>query len=530
MEKRLLVAVAVSILIIITFQYFAPKPVMPPAPLKEAKGIVKPDARPEELRANLSAPGAPVVEEKDFVVDAGKHIITFSNIGGAIKNIQLKEFKNLKFNEILELIRIKIPQEYIGATSSGLSATALDTAEYKIEKDRDIVIAKLRTKDFEITKQYNLSNIKYAMDLQISIKNISDHKRPFSYDIVGAAYLQEADGPDNKLISIYSKVDGKVAKLKTPKLGRVTNIGNIEWVALKSKYFSVILKPLDKTSTQFYFEGADKEIVTGVSLGPVEVDPGQTVVNKFVLYAGPSAAAELKKAECGLEETMDYGFFGGITKVLLVVVEVVHSVVRSWGVSIILLSVFLNIILFPLTMKSFKSMQKMQELHPQMEKLKAEHKGNPQKLNKEVMELYKKYKINPLSGCLPMLLQMPIFFALYQALMQSIELRGTRFLWIGDLSSPDIVRLPFTLPFMGDKIHILPLIMVGAMLVQQKMSTKTMGAAVTEEQKQQQKMMLIMMPIMFGLIFYNMPSGLVLYWIVNTVLTVVEQGAILRRE
>ena len=127
-----------------------------------------------------------------------------------------------------------------------------------------------------------------------------------------------------------------------------------------------------------------------------------------------------------------------------------------------------------------------------------------------------------------MILQMPIFFALYQALMKSIELRGTSFLWIGDLSSPDAIKLPFALPFLGDKLHLLPLIMVGAMLVQQKISTKTMGAAITEEQKQQQKMMLIMMPIMFGLIFYNMPSGLVMYWIVNTVLTIVEQAAVLK--
>jgi len=174
-------------------------------------------------------------------------------------------------------------------------------------------------------------------------------------------------------------------------------------------------------------------------------------------------------------------------------------------------------------------MQKMQELHPQMEKLKVQHKGSPEKLNKEMMELYKKYKINPLSGCLPMLLQMPIFVALYQALMKSLELRNASFLWIKDLSSPDAVRLPFTLPLIGNSINILPLIMVAGMVIQQKISTKSTGGAVTDEQKQQQKMMLIIMPIMFGFIFYNMPSGLVLYWVVNTALTIVEQGAILKK-
>ena len=142
------------------------------------------------------------------------------------------------------------------------------------------------------------------------------------------------------------------------------------------------------------------------------------------------------------------------------------------------------------------------------------------------MELYKKYNINPLSGCLPIVLQMPIFIALYSALMKSIELRNTGFFWIKDLSSPDAVRLPFTLPFLGNSINILPLIMVAAMVMQQKISTKTMGGAVTPEQKEQQKIMLIVMPIVFGFIFYSMPSGLVLYWVVNTALTIVEQSSL----
>jgi YidC/Oxa1 family membrane protein insertase len=127
-----------------------------------------------------------------------------------------------------------------------------------------------------------------------------------------------------------------------------------------------------------------------------------------------------------------------------------------------------------------------------------------------------------------MLLQMPIFIALYEALMKSVELRNTSFLWIRDLSSPDAVGIPITLPVIGNSIHILPLVMVAAMVIQQKMSSRTMGGAVTEEQKQQQKMMLILMPVMFGFIFYNMPSGLVMYWVINTSLTIVEQMAVMK--
>jgi YidC/Oxa1 family membrane protein insertase len=208
--------------------------------------------------------------------------------------------------------------------------------------------------------------------------------------------------------------------------------------------------------------------------------------------------------------------------------RICYNLTHSWGISVILLAVFLNILLFPLTLKSFKSMQKMQALHPQMEKLKAQNKDNPQRLNKEMMELYRKHKINPFGGCLPLLLQMPIFFALYQALIKSIELRGSGFLWIKDLSMPDAVKIPVALPILGNSINILPILMIIATIIQQNLSTKSMGTAVTEEQKQQQRMMMFMMPVMFGLIFYNMPSGLVLYWLVNTVLTVLEQFVIFK--
>ena len=530
MEKRLLVAVALSIFIIITFQYFSPKPVKAPipavSPITAAESVSKTEI-PEIKTPDISNPS---VEEKETAVETDKYSLTFSNVGGSIKKIQLKEYKNLNYNEPLELVNINNPKEYILAISSNTMPEALDTAEYKGTSDKGIITYVSRTKELEITKRYILHKSKYTIDLQVSIKNISSTPRKFSFDIIGASNLKEHDTQAKNMLECSAKIDGKVIKLKAPKIGRVTNLGNTEWVDLKTKYFSMILKPISSTSAQFHRENTDKQMIVGVESSNIMINPGETVENKFVLYAGPSQIPLLKQAGYALDETVDYGFFGGITKVLLVVMGFFHSIVRSWGVSIILLSIFLNIILFPLTMKSFKSIQKMQELHPQMEKLKKENKDNPQKLNKEVMELYKKYKINPLSGCLPMLLQMPIFFALYQALMKSIELRGTSFLWVNDLSSPDFIKLPFTLPMLGNKLHILPLIMVAAMVIQQKISTKTMGSAITEEQKQQQKMMLIMMPIMFGLIFYNMPSGLVLYWIINTVLTVVEQSAVLKKD
>jgi YidC/Oxa1 family membrane protein insertase len=172
-------------------------------------------------------------------------------------------------------------------------------------------------------------------------------------------------------------------------------------------------------------------------------------------------------------------------------------------------------------------MKEMQILQPKIEALRKELKDNPQKLNKEIMELYKEHKVNPLGGCLPLLLQMPIFFALYQALIRSVALRGAHFLWIKDLSSPDkAFVLKNSIPFLGNQVNILPILMAIGMYVQQKISmAKTTGDAA-----QQQKMMTIIMPVMFGVIFYQMPSGLVLYWFVNSLLMLSYQFRINRQK
>lgn len=165
-------------------------------------------------------------------------------------------------------------------------------------------------------------------------------------------------------------------------------------------------------------------------------------------------------------------------------------------------------------------MKEMQLLQPKIDALRKELKDNPQRLNKEIMELYKEHKVNPLGGCLPLLLQMPIFFALYQALIRSAALRGAHFLWIKDLSAPDkLFTLKNSIPFLGNQINILPILMAIGMFVQQKISS----VKATGEAAQQQKMMSIIMPVMFGVIFYQMPSGLVLYWLVNSMLMLFYQ-------
>jgi len=168
--------------------------------------------------------------------------------------------------------------------------------------------------------------------------------------------------------------------------------------------------------------------------------------------------------------------------------------------------------MYPLTLKGMLSMKRMQSLQPMIVKLKEKHKDSPQKMNKEMMELYKEHKVNPLGGCLPMLLQMPVFIGLYQVLWRSVSFKGAGFLWIKDLSEPDrLFLLPFSLPFLGNEFNVLPLVMVVVMFFQQKLSAKNM--VITDpSQAAQQKMMTTIMPIFLGFIFYKFASGLTLYF------------------
>ena len=523
MEKKLIVAVALSILVIITFQHF-----FTPPPSKTTLAPVQEQAVTQavpavEKTAEISVAKQPSVTESEVVLETDKYFLTFTNLGGSIKDIRLKDYKDSASGEPLQLVRINNPQEYICLMKDAVHSRPLDSSLYEVEKTDGQIVYRLRSDGFEVVKRYILHNSQHYIELQLEIKNLSDQKMDFGYQIIGGAGLDEQKAQDKRLVEVSSNIDGKTVGFKNPKDGRITQPGIVSWTVLRNKYFSLILKPFAQTKNQFYNAGKEGSFVTGVSVQDATLPPKSFVEHKFLLYIGPTDIAILKKAGFGLEETVNYGFFGSISKALLSLMKFFNSVVHSWGISIILLAIFLNAILFPLTLKSMRSMQKMQALHPEMEKLKAQCKDNQQKLNKEMMELYKKYKINPLGGCLPMLLQMPIFIALYQALLKCVDLRGSSFLWIKDLSMPDALKIPTTLPFIGDHINILVILMIIAMVIQQKMSTKTMGAAVTEEQKQQQKIMLIVMPVMFGFIFYSMPAGLVLYWFLNTTLTIIEQ-------
>lgn len=233
------------------------------------------------------------------------------------------------------------------------------------------------------------------------------------------------------------------------------------------------------------------------------------------LYVGPQTDKLLREHELG--EIIYYGFFHAIGAMMIKLLHLFYSLTKNWGLSIIGFAVFIYGCLFPFTMKSTKAMRKMQEIQPELDALKKKHKDNPQKFSKEQMELFKKYHVNPLGGCLPLFFQFPIFIALYQVLFRFVELKGASFLWIQDLSMPDrAFALPFKIPILGSHLNILPILIMLVGLIQQKITT-------AKSSSPEQKSMGLFFSVFLGVIFYNFPSALVLYWFVQNLLTFAYQ-------
>lgn len=289
--------------------------------------------------------------------------------------------------------------------------------------------------------------------------------------------------------------------------------GDVRWVASKTKYFLAAID-IDRQASavgKAFLVGDDR---IGIC---VEADLKEKGDITFGVYAGPLDYHRLKQLGVGIEKAVDFGWrwILPLSKLIFTFMVWMYKVIPNYGVVIILLSGLTKLIFHPLTQKSMKSMREMQLLQPEINALRERYKNEPEKLNRALLQLYKERGINPLGGCLPLLLQMPVFISLFNVLSRTIELRRAPFvLWIKDLSTPDVIaHLPFSLPFIGNAISLLPILMGIAMFIQQKMTTTD----------PKQAAMTYAMPVIFTVMFFKFPSGLVLYWLVNNVITIGHQ-------
>ena len=281
--------------------------------------------------------------------------------------------------------------------------------------------------------------------------------------------------------------------------------GGVFWTGYDSVYFLTAIASTDpeKTGRVVRMEEADHLVRTRMFYEAADVAPGATAARDFLFYLGPKTKDTLQAAGFDLDRSLDYGWFGPIAAVFVTVLKFFEKYVHNWGAAIILLTVAVKLLLYPLTLKSFKSMGDMQRIQPLMQHLREQYKDDRTKLNEATMRLYKEHGINPAGGCLPMLLQLPVFVALYRVIYQSIELRHAGFIfWIQDLAAPD--------PY-----YVTPIIMGATQYLSQRLTPTTGDPA--------QAKMMQLMPVFFTFLFLNFPSGLVLYWLVNNVLTIAQQ-------
>ncbi|MDD4957327.1 MAG: membrane protein insertase YidC [Candidatus Omnitrophica bacterium] len=520
MEKRLILAISLSLLALLGFQMFMGKG----AKTEVTTAVTRPVSPVEQIKQFIAQKEADINEkEESKIIETECFSITFSDKGGNIKELYLKDPGTTNKSQ---LFSAENNADALFALKSE-QAPGAENKKYKGTGDKNLIeYVYTLGGDIEITKKYMLSTDSNYIRVLFLAKNLSQAEKTFSYSMTGPSELIGTDKISGRqFLQADSYVNDEPWKTKPPKKA-IEKEGVINLVSLKNRYFAFVLKPeMENFSGKLLLEKAGQDnIKTTITTAEMIIPAGGTIGQEYLFYAGPLEEKRMALLGEDIGQLVDYGIFGWLSKALLGTLRAFHKVTRNWGVAIIFLTIVVNLILFPLTRKSFVSMQQMKKIQPHIQKLKDTHKDDPQRLNKEIMELYRESKVNPFGGCLPLLLQMPIFIALYQGLMRSVELRGAHFLWVKDLAKPDAVSLPFSLPVIGAAINILPLLMIVVMIVQQKVAQSSSAEGMTEEQLQQQRTMMFMMPVVFGFLFYNMPSGLVLYWLTNSILMAIEHG------
>lgn len=502
MDKRTLLAVVLALIVFIGSQYFFSPPA-PPPPAQPQKTGPRPESSSKGTPAPPVTPLAPAGPEesapsKDIRIETQLYVAVFSSRGGIIKKFDLKTYKDKTGNPVSLL---KTPGEYLPLGLGEKEDFSLSKVNFAVRgTDLTLKGSETGTLIFEYTqppvsirRTYTLYADRYKFDLKDEIQGLPGYWITLGTDF--GIYDRKDDSAPHLgpvVLKDTERIELEVKKLGEPRAFKE----GIRWIAEEDKYFFSSIVPLDQPQVieARAWKAQDSPLIA------LRMKPGG---NSFIVYAGPKEYNRLQDLNVGLEHVIDFGFFSILARPLFWILKFFYKFLGNYGWAIVLLTIIVRIPFIPLINKSQKSMKKMQELQPKLTELRERYKNDPQKMQKETLEMYKKYKVNPMGGCLPMLLQIPVFFALYKVLMIAIELRGAPFmLWVTDLSAKD--------PY-----YILPIVMGITMVIQQKMTPTSL------DPKQNKLMML--MPVIFTFMFLNFASGLVLYWLVNNILSILQQ-------
>jgi YidC/Oxa1 family membrane protein insertase len=392
---------------------------------------------------------------------------------------------------------------------------------------------------FRVRQVYRARPESYALDYAVEIAGVPDAWRIADYSLVTRSWplVTESDlNADHRQLKASSLVGSNIHREGAGGLqrGLKTFDGNAVWAGVQSRYFFAAVAAVQAAPRAVVSSGATRPVPEALRRadGPGEkalqevavnalvsgLPSATTPVHRYLLYVGPSEVHRLSALGVSFERVVDLGWSWIVpfSRALLQLLEWIYAVLRNYGLAIIALATLVRVVLHPLNQASLKSMRAMQKLQPEIERLREKYKNDPQALNTATMALYKENKVNPAGGCLPMLLQMPLFLALYQVLFNAIELRQAAFVgWMHDLSAPDQL-----FAVAGFPIRLLPILMAGSGLLQQKLSPTD----------PRQAPMMYMMNVVMLVFFYNLPSGLVLYWTVMNLLTALQQWMVLRQD
>ena len=487
MDKKTLLAVVISIAILLSYNALISKLMPrkgPVAPIQSQQidtneSVAKSDSYVPVL---TSEPIDQNIVADDFIeFEIEPYRVKVSLLQGSITEIFLKEYQaNL---QVTNFLASSPPLPNVSYTASLQGKTIAIIGR----KNSNVVIEKKVT-----------FNDDYSVDAAIKTFETIPSDTSILIQI-----QKDKDAYASRYQEVFYKKD-LIKRIPLHSIKKEISIDNINFIGYRGNYYCLSL--INSMYSNTFKINTLSQYIVQILL------PFNTIDTTYSFFIGPQKSTLLKKYK--IDEIINYGFFHMFSVWILYLLNFLFSISHNWGLSIILTTIIINLALLPLTTRSTKAMKAMQAVQGEIEVLKEKYKDNPQKLNKEVIELYKIHKVNPLSGCLPWLLQIPFFFGFFQILNRFVQIKNAHFLWISDLTQPDhFYTLPFTLPMnYGNQLNLLPIILIFVMYFQQKITTGN-----TASQNDQQKMLMIVLPVVMGVIFYKFSAALALYWLTNSI-------------
>lgn len=556
-ERRTILAVGLSLLVYMVYlQWFAP-PIAPVETVESVSDLQVETAGPSEssskdslntisekapptVEANEEDPVvepeivAPPIEDHEVSVGTDSFVGALHSKEGALRTLSLKDYNaQPEVQPLWAHLMGKFSgesEEWV-AYNGGLDPETLLTEEgafliagagdldadqpYEVSADDGGWVASGRVHDgLQISKHYHLGSDSHLIDLVVRFENRSS--RTIRDLWVGMADVSDGEDADRfaNVIRPFAYVEEDIERIDD--LSDLDDedyerfVGTVDWFGMGNKYFMSVLMPMDEMQGEWVVDRLPDDRIGSFLRLTEPLESGDSREYRFQGYMGPKDIDITGPVGQNLDASVEFGIFGMFAKILLIMLKFFYGLVGNWGVAIILLTMSIKAVFFPLMQKQFVSSKRMQAIQPELKALKEKYKDDQQLQTKATMELFKENQVNPMSGCLPMVVQMPVWFALYNVMLQSVEIYGSQFLYLKDLTGVD-------------PTGVLPLVVTVLMVLQQKLMP--MGSMDPMQQK-----MMRLMPIGFGIFMFTFPAGLVLYFSVNNLLTIAQQWFIYRKK